>query len=109
MQTLSDTQHNARGLRWIVVGRAARTAACATDSDAATTTAAARAKPEETRYWYYALLGFGLNRYRAGSGQPPSGCSAESLCIGPDRPRPARSVAPSTTSIAANDRVIEAA
>ncbi|ORA25250.1 restriction endonuclease subunit S [Mycobacterium angelicum] len=26
--------------------------------------------PEETRYWYYALQTCGLNRYRAGSGQP---------------------------------------
>lgn len=26
--------------------------------------------PEETRYWYYALQDCGLNRFRAGSGQP---------------------------------------
>ncbi|QLL09324.1 restriction endonuclease subunit S [Mycobacterium vicinigordonae] len=27
-------------------------------------------RPEETRYWYYLLKSLGLNRFRAGSGQP---------------------------------------
>lgn len=71
-------------------------------------------KPEETRYWYYALLGFGLNRYRAGSGQPLLSQGvlrnvSVSAVAAPDRPRIGEILGAFDDKIAANDRVIEAA
>src|SRR4051794_38887649 len=67
-------ERNARG-PLIIVGRVG--SYCGSlrycDSDVWVTDNAlvGRAKrPEDTRYWYYALHTCGLNRHRAGSGQP---------------------------------------
>lgn len=68
------TQRNARG-PLIVIGRVG--SYCGSvhycDSDVWVTDNAliGRARnPDETRYWFYALKSLGLNRFRAGSGQP---------------------------------------
>ncbi|BBX74209.1 type I restriction/modification system specificity determinant HsdS [Mycobacterium shinjukuense] len=111
-------EHNARG-PLIVVGRVGSycgslrycdSAAWVTDN-----ALVCRAKkPEETRYWYYALLGLGLNRHRAGSGQPLLSQSVlRNVSIpavaAPDRPRVGEVLGAFDDKIAANDRVIEAA
>lgn len=76
---------------------------------------ACRAKrPEETRYWYYALRGCGLNRYRAGSGQPLLSQTilrdvSTRAAAAPDRSRIGEVLGASDDKIAANKRVIEAA
>ncbi len=71
-------------------------------------------KPEETRYWYYALQTCGLNRQRAGSGQPLLNQSVlrnVSICAVPtsDRHRVGEILGALDDKIAANDRVIAAA
>ncbi|VAZ74222.1 restriction endonuclease subunit S [Mycobacterium persicum] len=76
---------------------------------------ACRAKrPEETRYWYYALQGCGLNRYRAGSGQPLLSQTilrdvSTRAAAAPDRSRIGDVLGALDDKIAANSRVIEAA
>jgi restriction endonuclease S subunit len=71
-------------------------------------------KPEETRYWYYALHTCGLNRHRAGSGQPLLNQSIlrnVSICAVAvsDRHRVGEILGALDDKIAANDRVIAAA
>lgn len=68
------TEHNARG-PLIVVGRVGSHCGsvhyCEGDVWVTDNALIGRARnPEETRYWFYALKSFGLNRLRAGSGQP---------------------------------------
>lgn len=113
-----SAQHNARG-PLIVVGRVGSYCGslryCDSDVWVTDNALACRAKkPEETRYWYYALLGFGLNRYRAGSGQPLRSQGvlrnvSVSAVAAPDRPRIGEILGAFDDKIAANDRVIEAA
>lgn len=113
-----SAQHNARG-PLIVVGRVGSYCGslryCDSDVWVTDNALACRAKkPEETRYWYYALLGFGLNRYRAGSGQPLLSQGvlrnvSVSAVAAPDRPRIGEILGAFDDKIAANDRVIEAA
>lgn len=112
-----SAQHNARG-PLIVVGRVGSCGSlryCDSDVWVTDNALACRAKkPEETRYWYYALLGFGLNRYRAGSGQPLLSQGvlrnvSVSAVAAPDRPRIGEILGAFDDKIAANDRVIEAA
>lgn len=87
------------------------------DSDAWVTDNAlvCRAKyPEETRYWYYALQSCGLNRYRAGSGQPLLSQSILRNVVvlaaaAPDRRRIGAILGALDDKIATNDRVIAAA
>lgn len=71
-------------------------------------------RPEEIRYWYYALRSCGLNRYRAGSGQPLLNQTILrdlSMCVADasDRPRIGEALGVFDDKIAANNRVIEAA
>lgn len=68
------TQRNARG-PLIVIGRVGSYCGsvhyCAGDVWVTDNALIGRAKnPDETRYWFYALKSCGLNRFRAGSGQP---------------------------------------
>jgi len=69
--------------------------------------------PEETRYWYYALQNCGLNRLRAGSGQPLLNQSTlrdvSVWDVAPDRYETGEILGALDDKIAANDRVIEAA
>jgi hypothetical protein len=69
--------------------------------------------PEETRYWYYALQTCGLNRLRAGSGQPllnQSVLRETAVCdVGLDRRRTGEILGALDDKVAANERVIEAA
>ncbi len=71
-------------------------------------------KPEDTRYWYYALHTCGLNRHRAGSGQPLLNLSIlrnVSICDvnTSDRHRVVEILGALDDKIAANSRVIAAA
>ncbi|OSC42247.1 restriction endonuclease subunit S [Mycobacterium decipiens] len=71
-------------------------------------------RPEETRYWYYALQGSGLNRYRAGSGQPllrQSILRDISVCAvdASGRQRIGEILGALDDKIAANQRVVHAA
>jgi hypothetical protein len=70
--------------------------------------------PEETRYWYYALQGCGLNRLRAGSGQPLLNQSilrsVSIRVVAPPERRPiGEMLGALDDKMAANDRVIAAA
>ncbi|AYE95273.1 hypothetical protein C0J29_11200 [Mycobacterium paragordonae] len=68
------TQRNARG-PLIVIGRVGSYCGsvhyCESDAWVTDNALIVRARnPDETRYWVYALKSCGLNRFRAGSGQP---------------------------------------
>jgi hypothetical protein len=111
-------QHNATG-PLIVLGRVG--SYCGSlrycDSDVWVTDNAlvCRAKdPEETRFWYYALHTCGLNRQRAGSGQPLLNQGIlRDVCVStvaaPHRRRIAKLLGAVDDKIAANERVIAAA
>ncbi len=110
--------HNARG-PLIVVGRVGSFCGslryCHGDVWVTDNALICRAKkPEETRYWYYALQSCGLNRLRAGSGQPLLNQSIlRNVSIyalpAPDRHRIGGVLGALDDKIAANDRVIAAA
>jgi hypothetical protein len=111
-------ERNARG-PLIIVGRVGSYCGslryCDTDVWVTDNALVGRAKnPEYTRYWYYALHMCGLNRLRAGSGQPLLNqgiLRSVSICDVPttDRRRVAEILGALDDKIAANDRVIAAA
>lgn len=114
----SASEPNARG-PLIVIGRVGSYCGSVRyhDSDVWVTdnALACRAKrPEETRYWYYALQSCGLNRYRAGSGQPLLSQSilrdvSVRATAAPDRAKIGEVLGALDDKIAANERVIAAA
>ena len=111
-------EYNARG-PLIVVGRVGSYCGslryCDSEVWVADNALVCRAKcPEETRYWYYALRSRGLNRLRAGSGQPllSQGVLRDVsvwVVSGPDRHRIGGILGALDDKVAANDRVIDAA
>lgn len=111
-------EYNARG-PLIVVGRVGSYCGslryCESDVWVTDNALVCRAKcPGDTRYWYYALRACGLNRYRAGSGQPLLSQSTlynVAVCVvdASDRQRIGEILGAIDDKIAANDRVIEAA
>lgn len=111
-------EHNARG-PLIVVGRVGSYCGslryCDRDAWVTDNALICRAKkPDETRYWYYALQTCGLNRHRAGSGQPLLNQTVlrnVSVCAvpAPDRRRIGELLGSLDDKIAANNRVVEAA
>lgn len=111
-------EHNARG-PLIVVGRVGSYCGslryCDRDVWVTDNALICRAKkPEETRYWYYALQTCGLNRHRAGSGQPLLNQGVlRNISIraapAPDRRGIGEILGSLDDKIAANDRIIEVA
>lgn len=111
-------EHNARG-PLIVVGRVGSYCGsvryCDRDAWVTDNALICRArKPDETRYWYYALQTCGLNRYRAGSGQPLLNQTVLrdiSVRAVParDRRRIGETLGSLDDKVAANNRVVEAA
>lgn len=111
-------EHNARG-PLIVVGRVGSFCGsvhyCDDDVWVTDNALICRAQnPEETRYWYYAMRNCGLNRLRAGSGQPLLNLDIlRSIPVEPADASQRRQIGDVLGAfddkIAANDRVIAAA
>jgi hypothetical protein len=112
------TQHNARG-PLIAIGRVGSYCGsvhyCEGDVWVTDNALIGRARdPEETRYWFYALKSYGLNRLRFGSGQPLLNQSVLrsvrfSAAAAPRRRPIGEILGTFDRKIAANDRVIAAA